>query len=294
MKKILLLLSVCALSLSGSAFATEGGGGIYPNGTESYGVNHMPPPGTYLLVYPEYYESSRLNNNAGDRVAIPFNLHAVGVAPRVVWLPDLKILNGQVFTHALIPVSNVTLNLGSQFETRKGLGDTTVGIGLAYTVADNLHMLGAIDISAPTGEYNKNDLLSIGRNYWEETTTFGITYDMPRGFNGDILMKYDYNMKNKATEYTSGQEFHFDYDAGWDTGCGWIAGLGGYFYQQMTDDKNAAGIVADFKGRALAIGPALKYTSASHWMMALKWQVETGVRNRAQGDTLIIKTNIPL
>jgi len=104
---------------------------------------------------------------------------------------------------------------------------------------------------------------------------------------------YTYNFENRDTSYKSGQEFHFDYSLGWGVGHGWVLGAGGYVYRQVTDDKLNGQSVPNNKGRAYAIGPSLKYDSGKGWFVTAKWQKETGVRNRAQGDAFWVKAVFP-
>jgi hypothetical protein len=55
MKKTMLviLLGLC-LGISNISYATEGGGGMYPNGNENYLVGALPPPGFYTMLYGAY------------------------------------------------------------------------------------------------------------------------------------------------------------------------------------------------------------------------------------------------
>ncbi|MNT67773.1 hypothetical protein D3C72_2059400 [compost metagenome] len=101
-------------------------------------------------------------------------------------------------------------------------------------------------------------------------------------------------MENQSTDYRSGQEFHFDYSAGWAVTPSWVVGVGGYFYRQTTDDKQDGETLSDNKGRAFAIGPSIKYDSNDGWFLSAKWQQESSVRNRAEGDAYWLKLTIPL
>jgi hypothetical protein len=52
--------------------------------------------------------------------------------------------------------------------------------------------------------------------------------------------------------------------------------------------------VEDNKGRAVAIGPSIKYASDSGWFVTAKWQKESEVRNRPEGEAYWVKLTIPL
>ena len=65
----------------------------------------------------------------------------------------------------------------------------------------------------------------------------------------------------------------------------WQAGLNGYFYQQTTDDTlNGADVPGGNRGRAAAIGPFIRYHPSKDFGIALKWQKEFAVENRASGN----------
>ncbi|MNJ78747.1 hypothetical protein D3C77_765770 [compost metagenome] len=47
------------------------------------------------------------------------------------------------------------------------------------------------------------------------------------------------------------------------------------------------------RGRSFSIGPAVQY-SGDGWFFSAKWQDESGVRNRAEGQTYWLKFTMPL
>lgn len=51
--------------------------------------------------------------------------------------------------------------------------------------------------------------------------------------------------------------------------------------------------VEDNKGRAFAIGPSIKYSNPRGWFVTAKWQQESAVRNRAEGDAYWLKLVFP-
>ena len=105
---------------------------------------------------------------------------------------------------------------------------------------------------------------------------------------------YDFNQRNSDTRTRSGQAIHADYSLGWawaGPGRGWVAGVGGYVYQQVTDDKGPNSAMG--KARALGVGPSIRYASQGGWLFTLKWQKDFEVRNRPEGNQLLAKLVIP-
>jgi hypothetical protein len=288
-------LSVAALMLlaSTSAMSTEGGGGIYPNGIENYMVGALPPPGTYYLLYGSRYDASTLRDNSGNKVPIDFNVQAAAVAPRVVWVTNQQIFGGQLALHAIAPLVSLKVRVPGVSGSDSGLGDVTLGAGLGYHLSPNLHYVFAVDLNAPTGHYDKGAVANVGRNYWNIEPLFALNYVQASGFNGDLKFMYDFNATNKDTHYRSGQEFHMDFAAGWGLNNGWTVGVGGYVYQQTTSDTVSGATVPDNRGRAMAVGPSIKYDSGKGWFLTAKYEKEFSVRNRAEGGDLKIKAILP-
>jgi len=283
-----LLLVVSMFLMANSAMATEGGGSIYPNGNENFLVGAMPPPGFYTLLYADYFHSHTLRDNNGDRVPIDFNVNVHALAPRFVWVTKQKVLGGNLALHTILPLLNVDVQVNNKRDSSTGLGDIVIGPGLGYHLSDKFHYVFAFDINMPTGTFDTSRLANTSRNYWNIEPLVTASYIQPEGINADIKVMYDYNFKNSKTDFLSGQELHADFAAGWGFGNGWVVGLGGYAYQQITDDEKNGVTVPDNKGRAFGIGPSIKFDNGKGWFITAKWQEDIGVRNKAEGHNLKI------
>lgn len=292
--KVAVSAALAVFSFSHKAMATEGGLSVYPNGTENFMAGALPPPGVYGMVFGNHYSSDRVNDNNGNRITPPdFKITANVVAGRIAWVPGVKVLGGDLVAHAIFPLVDLKVRAGGVTNSKSGLADITTGLGVGYHHSPNLHSVVAVDVFVPAGSYDKNAPVNIGKNHWAIEPVYAISYIDPKGFNGDLKFGYILNGRNKDTNYTSGDEFHFDYSAGWGLGNGWTVGVGGYYYQQVTDDKQNGVTVANNKGRAFAIGPNVKYDSGKGWFATLKWETESGVKNRAEGQSLWLKTVFP-
>ena len=272
------------------ALATEGGGSAYANGVETFMAGAVPPPGLYGLLYATRYNADSLRGNDGQDLGVPgFKVTANVVAPRLVWVPGVKVLGGDLVTSLIVPLVDVKVSVAGNSDSRTGLGDVVVGSGVAWHHSANLHSVAAIDFFLPTGSYDRTRLANAGRNYLAWEPVYAVSWIDPKGPNADIKLGYMMNRRNSDTNYKSGDEFHFDYSLGWGLGNGFTVGVGGYFYRQVSLDNANGADVAGSKGRAFAIGPAFKYDSGQGWLLMAKWQKESGVRNRAQGDAFWLK-----
>lgn len=288
---LLLAGLACALPTQ----ATEGGGSVYAPGVNGFGCCALPPPGTYMMVDTQYYRSDELKGNDGRSVPVRgFKVRASAIAPRFIWVTPQEVLGGNLVLHSIVPVVSLDVSAGGHSQHETGVGDIVFGPGIGWHLSPKLHTVAAIDFFAPTGEYDKNDLANIGRNYWATHLVGGVSYVNATGLNADAKVMYGINARNHDTDYRSGDEFIVDYAAGWAFGNGWTLGVGGYFYQQVTDDEQDGHRLADNKGSARALGPALRYDSGNGWFLTLKGYHETGVRNRAEGDALWLRAVFPL
>ena len=293
MRKCTLICAGLAAAM-GAANATEGGGSVYPHGTENFMSGALPPAGLYGMVFGNVYSADRVNGPDGNDLKVTdFKVRANVVAPRLVWVTGQQVLGGDLAAHVIAPLVDLKVSTPGGTQSKSGLGDLTVGLALGYHHSPNLHSVAALDAYLPTGDYDKNDIANIGRNYAAIEPVYALSYIDPKGFNGDLKLGYLINQRNDDTKYRSGNEFHFDYAAGWGLGNGWVLGVGGYYKQQVTGDSGS-GAAGDNKYRGMAIGPNVKYDSGKGWFVTAKWQKEVEVENGAQGDALWIKAVFPL
>lgn len=154
---------------------------------------------------------------------------------------EQQVLGGNLGFHALLPLNDIRLNIkNGPHEHKRGLGDAHLGPVIGFHHSDKFHTAMGVDFVVPTGgEYDKNDLVNLGTNYYTVQAVYAMTYMDPTGFNADVRLMYDYNFENQDTHYQSGRELHADYTLGWGLGNGWVLGIGGHAYKQVSDDQCA-------------------------------------------------------
>jgi len=289
-----LTLSLAFALGTGLAHATEGGGSAYPRGVENYLVGAVPPPGFYVLGYGNAYSADRLNDQDGNQIPVPgFKVQAAVAAVRTIWSTPYQALGGNIVFHGIAPLVDLKVSAAGASQHKTGLGDVTLGIGLATHYSQQFHTALGLDFVLPTGGYDKTNLANIGRNYVTVQPLYALSWIDPKGFNGDLKFTFNFNRRNKDTDYRSGNEVFVDYSAGWGLGNGWTLGVGGHLWRQLTSDENAGADVADSKVSAFGIGPSIKYDNGQGWFITAKLQKETAVRNSTQGTALWLKTSIP-
>lgn len=275
-----ILASALSLSPLTAAQATEGGGGAYANGAESFMTGALPPPGFYALSYNQYYSAGEFKNDLPPFA--DFSVTSAATIFRAVYVTDVSILGGTWAMHAFLPFAKVGLTLGGASDSGSGVGDIIIDPFIVGWHFGEFHVVTGLDIYLPTGSYDKSRMVNIGRNYTTFTPVLGITWLNEEGYEASAKIMYDINTENAATDYTSGDELHADFIVAKHWGP-LAVGLGGYAYQQVTGDSGAGAVLGDFKGRAFALGPQLSY-GAGNLMVTAKYQDEFEVENRPEGD----------
>lgn len=292
--KSTLLISCLSFLTAISAIATENGGGAYPNGAEGFMTGLVPPPsGLYMIDYTLYYTADDFMDNSGDKIDAPFDLTLFGNIPRIINVTDKKLFNAQWVQHIFIPLLYLDVTTPGGSDDNVGLGDIIIDPFILAWHTKNLHWAVGVDTYVPVGAYNKNDIANLGRNYWTFEPVAAITYLSDNGYEASIKAMYDFNTRNNATDYRSGDEFHFDYTLAKRI-KNYNIGIGGYYYQQITGDDGTvmtpAGAVdaGDNKGRTIAVGPQLAYQHKG-MSFILKYQHEFDTENKFEGDKIWFK-----
>lgn len=292
---ILIFATLVLALMSTTAFATEGGGGggAYPNGAENFMLGALPPAGTYFLDYLTYYQSNRYLDKNGVSVVPDFKLRVAVNGFRFLHMTKEQVLGGTWGMHVFIPVGRMDVTMGGRMQNKQGLADIVVNPLLLAWHTKNFHYAIGLDTVIPTGQYSKTNIANLGRNYWTFEPIIGGTYLSDGGFETSIKLHYDFNTKNMDTNYISGQEFHTDFTVAQKV-KDFSLGVGGYYYQQVTNDKQNGAKVGDDgnKGRVLGIGPQIKY-DYKNMMFVLTYATETMVKNKPDGNKFWFKFFIP-
>lgn len=284
-------------AFAGVAAATEGGGGMYPNGAEGIMAGALPPPGLYYLNYLTHYSADRLNDKDGNKLPVDFKVNATVNVSRIVYMTEHRILGGNLGFYGLVPLVHVNGSLspapGVKFSrSTSAVGDIAFSPFVLAWHSKNWHSAAGLEITAPTGQYDKNQVFNVGRNYWSYQPVFAGTYLTDNGWEFSGKFMYDINARNRDTDYKSGQEFHADYAVAYHSGA-WTYVAQGYYYQQVSDDHGGTAAANNGnRGRVFAIGPAIKY-DFQRFSLEAKYQKEMLVENRAQGDKFWLRLVLP-
>ena len=292
--------------------AAEGGLGFYLLGSKTSLAGFVPPPGTYVADYNYFYSGS---------APINFNIGGVDVTGGVdanayiklftgLWTAPDKVLGGDIAFSVSVPIGWKDVSAGAavdvlgrvfqpNFEDDGAhIGDPVLGASLGWHEG-NWHWSVGTLLNVPVGYWKKGDVTNIGFNRWAGDLTGAVTYlDMKTGIELSSAAGFTFNGTNEATEYTTGTEFHLEGAAMQHFSKTLSFGLQGYYYQQVTGDSGpGTKFLGDFKGRVVALGPALDFSFALGKTPVsgnVKYFHEFAVENRLEGDAGYLNFTIPL
>ena len=328
MKKYACAVWIVASSLGFAlctASATENGESHVDLGYVDTFVALPGTPGIYLRFDEDIVNSGRLNNGFGDRVslnlgpgkAVPVkfrntieeSIFAFGL------VPDLTVpyVNGRIasglYGSFINSRTDVTSSLGipaPHANEKAGVTDITfVPLSLAFTLPrTRLSVtIAPLDFTAPTGRYSVSDPIAnnAGKNYFSYRPALLFTYQRASGIELDLNLSASINSQNPDTHYKSGSEFA----ATW-SGQQYVTpqlglGIGGYYYRQISDDRQFGRVVNTVpaldlltglpgnRGETFAIGPVVSFNFNPNAVVETHWDHELFAYNRAKVDQFYVR-----
>ena len=303
-----LALLTMALMLTPALRAEEGGSGHYMPGASASFIDAFPGR-TGLAAVPTflYYQGDASANREIPVIGgVALNLDATVYAANLplIYQTPLGFLGGYYAAGAVIPYVWVEttgrLTIGNQTAQRR---DTANGVG---DIALLPFMLGwtngglkydmRLFVYAPTGKYDKDDLANVGKNYWTFEPEISLSYISSKiGLEVSAFAGVEFNTKNDATDYQTGDQFHLDVTVAehLPLGKGLIGiGANAFYYQQITGDSGSGAVLGDFEGRTVGVGPVLSYimkVGKTDLIAEVKWLPELDVKHRLEGDYVWFK-----
>lgn len=294
----LALCSTLLLSLGGlatSTQATENGAPTTAVGVYDFSAGMMPPvtPNGTVGLRTAWYSAKVQKDRHGQDTGNDFSLSVLSVGLAYIRMTDYTLFGANYGFGGVAPFFKMDASLG--VDTPVGRLDfeadpfrmadlQVLPLILQWNLSPNLFINTQFQIQAPTGDYDRNRLVSPGLNHWTFSPIVNATWISDTGFEVSSSVEVDINTRNKATDYKSGVEYRHEFAVGQHFGP-WTAGIGGYYYRQLSDD-DAPNLTTGNRARVMAVGPALSYFKPGLppiWLHAYK---EFDARNRAEGYTV--------
>ncbi len=185
---------------------------------------------------------------------------------------------------------------GAVTDTVFTVGDPIASAFLGWEQG-NFHWQIGTMINIPIGDYQDGQISNIAFHHWGADVFAAATWlDPSTGLDLSGVVGITFNAENPATNYRTGNEFHFEWAAVQHFSETFDAGLVGYYYDQLTDDSGS-GAKRGFQGRAAAIGATIGWNFKSGEVpisTRIKYFHEFAVENRAEGDGVFLTLSMPL
>jgi hypothetical protein len=285
------------------AGAAESAAGAYILGIRGPGAGVMPPEGLFFSNQVYSYRG-----RISGRVSVDGNL-LTGAAkvrplvniPTLLWITPLRIGDAQFGLSLTAPYGKVSVSgaLGPilRRDTTTTFADPSVGALLGGKSGD-LHWQVGAAVFLPIGDYRKGDLANVSKNRGALDVYGALTWIEPAsGLDITNVVGVTFNRANKATDYRTGNEFHWEWAVTKKFDNGFSIGPAGYYYQQFTGDTGRGALLGDFKGRTAAVGGTVGYEfKVGRVPVATRLRVyrEFDVERRFQGTAAFFSVLFPL
>jgi hypothetical protein len=325
MKYTALLVSAFIALTTQSALAAEGGMGLYPLGLVSPQAGMLPSPGNYLsynfywytgdasvdatLTKPVPFPGSPLEVTADGKIKANVDIYAhlftiTHVFDDKIWgggRPALAVNlayadanldvrgNGTIsLTNPKDPSTPVIVSSSGEINGKdNGIGDSVL-TGMVGWQNGYCHTVALFNVYVPTGNYDEEELVNVGKNHWGFEPMINYTYlNEKNGFEFSAATGITFNTENHATDYRTGDEFHLDLSVMQHFSPLFYLGLAGYTYDQLSGDSGD-GAPSAFKGRVSAAGPIVGgIIPIDKYQLIIngRYYFETDAHNRFRGET---------
>jgi len=248
-----------------------------------------------FLEFNAAYIANGLTDSQGHSAVPGFHFRLGACAPKIAHNWGVKVLGGTLVSSAAIPFLYESITTPGAAGTKTGFGNADLTIAAVAYAKRDWHWYYGFEYFLPGLSYAKNNFINIGQHNVAYAPSAAFTY-LPHRGSLELSSKFQYffNGPDSSTHYQSGREFLWEYDAIKRIGRRLSIGGNGFFYRQVSNDLQNGLIVGDgHRGRALAIGPQIKY-HVGHCAFIAKYEKDALVENRPIGGTFWLQFGMPL
>jgi hypothetical protein len=307
-RQLLTLASIgagCLLGSTGDGKAAEYGFSTYGLGGSAFGAGVTPPAGTYVTNVYAYYQGDIGSTISFGGVTVNAGAEVNGFTTglNILYVPERKVFGGNLGLSVTVPVGHVSVDANvtiGNLTVREsiegwGFGDVVPRAQLGWQSGDFAHTV-YFRVVAPTGFWERGFEPIIGFHRPGIDTGWAFTWEHKPSklqFNGTAGLTF--NFENTATDYQSGNEFHWEWAIGREVTTGLVLGIAGYDYRQIEHDSGPTAFSRTIKGRVDAIGAGLSYTTIidkTPFVFNFRHYVEFNAEDRWEGNATIASGTI--
>jgi hypothetical protein len=255
--------------------------------------------GPGLLLHEDFavYDAQRFRGAHGIRVPGASSIFAFTSLTHIAYLFPEKVLGGFIGAEVLLPVAYARLSTSMASDNTTGLGDVTFSplvwqAGMVHLFGREVFQRLDLDIVAPTGDYNRNALVTAGNNVWSVNPYYAFTWLATKRIETSWRVSYLWNSTNhapgpgyEAATIQPGQAIHVNGAVSAEITPTLRVGVAGYALKQITDAEANGRAVLGSLEQVAALGPGLLASAGKFQLMANGYW-ELAAQNRSEGVRL--------
>jgi|SRR5450830_12405 len=314
-------IMLCATSATTSAWAQAAPSVSEPQGnlgvTSFYDGFSGVDEGWYYLGTFRYATANSIKGSNGSN-SPAFNnprINALTLVNQVSYTSSVHIGDGTLGFNAIVPVVSLSSSFGQAGATLQGngtaLGDLTIGPQLQFkpVMSEGGRPLFVqrieFDALVPIGQYRHNADLNQGSGYYSLNPYWAATLFPTAKWEISWRWHYLYNFKNdnpassspttylgnSVTNTQAGQATWINFASSYAVTPLVHAGINGYFFKQLENDRANGASIANSREQVLGIGPGMiidiPRENGKKDALWLNSYTETNVRNRARNSLIL-------
>lgn len=312
-KQLVLALLAGSALLSFTAHATQTGATHYISGEFADFATTVPTkPGWVLGNFTLNYNDGDFNASKGlpfgRLIAFNATVNMTAEVPLIMYAYPVDWLGatwasgvGVPFVWTRVKASGTvdrdgTPHSGTVEQTANDLGDIQLIPVMAGWTNGDFKFDTLLNVFAPTGSYNQDDLANCGLGYWTITPMAVVSWVSSKiGTEASVFTGFDFNTDNTDAHYRSGNLFHVDATVAQHFPLfGGFAGAGAtaFWMRQISNDRNDFGplvkqTVGGFVLNSYGIGPTISYAHpiGKHTIVFdASWLPQTYADNTTKGN----------
>jgi hypothetical protein len=293
-----------ALSMSSTPVqAAESGSGAYLLGLRGPASGVTPPEGVFFSNQFYAYKGSISGSLPleGGKIGVRVQAKPLVTVPSLLWVTPLELLGGRLGLSLSIPYGqqNISAQGGPIRLSDKlsAFADPAISSYLGWK-SGNFHWQLGASAYLPIGGYEAGRLANISKKRLALDTFGSLSWiDPATGIDISNAVGFTFSARNDATQYRTGNEFHWDWTISKRLTEQFTVGAIGYYYQQLSDDTGPGAKLGAFKGRIAAAGAIVGYDfKVNEVPIALKLRYfrEFDAVNRLSGNAAYLSLSMPL
>jgi hypothetical protein len=236
-------------------------------------------------------------DGAGSPIAGTSAVNSISELTHIAWLTHKTILGGWYGTEVVAAAAHV--NAGSAGQSGGG-GALTVS---PFILQWNERKIGNIpidqrvvfDFDLPVGAYTRSSAVNISANAFTVHPYYAITAFPIKRIETSWRVHYLWNSTNGSPPFATGAQstqagpaIHFNATAAYNIGKHLWIGPNAYYLRQITDGRFNGVPLQNSPEQVGAIGPGMVWNSGK-WFFYANGYHELGIRNRPEGDKIVLR-----